>query len=131
MKEAFTLFDTDGDGKIAPSKLGILMRSLGGNMTQAQLKSIIVEEKLMVPFNFPRFLDLMAKHMKPKPFDRQLRNAFKVLNKEFTGLMSMADLRHILNSIGEKLKPFEFGDIVFKKSRIFTRQPPACKKMTH
>ncbi|OMO94115.1 hypothetical protein COLO4_16518 [Corchorus olitorius] len=26
MKEAFTLFDIDGEGKIAPSELGILMR---------------------------------------------------------------------------------------------------------
>ncbi|CAI9774987.1 unnamed protein product [Fraxinus pennsylvanica] len=85
MKEAFTLFDTDGDGKIAPSELGILMRSLGGNPTQAQLKSIIAEENLNSPFDFNRFLDLMSKHLKPEPFDRQLRDAFKVLDKDGTG----------------------------------------------
>ncbi|KAJ4712860.1 putative Calmodulin [Melia azedarach] len=110
MKEAFTLFDTDGDGKIAPSELGILMRSLGGNPTQAQLKSIISEEKLTAPFDFPRFLELMAKHMKPEPFDRQLRDAFKVLDKDSTGFVSVADLRHILTSIGEKLEPSEFDE---------------------
>ncbi|KAL2892689.1 putative calcium-binding protein CML13 [Bienertia sinuspersici] len=38
MKDVFTLFDTDNDGKITPSKLGILVHSLGGNPTQAQLK---------------------------------------------------------------------------------------------
>ncbi|KAF4360428.1 hypothetical protein F8388_001899 [Cannabis sativa] len=110
MKEAFTLFDTDGDGRIAPSELGILMRSLGGNPTQAQLKSIIAEEKLTAPFDFPRFLDLMAKHMKPEPFDRQLRDAFKVLDKECTGYVSVTELRHILTSIGEKLEPAEFDE---------------------
>ncbi|MBA0718661.1 hypothetical protein Golax_006394 [Gossypium laxum] len=110
MKEAFTLFDTDGDGKIAPSELGILMRSLGGNPTQAQLKAIIAEEKLTAPFDFPRFLDLMSKHMKPEPFDRQLRDAFKVLDKDNTGFVSVADLRHILTSIGEKLEPSEFDE---------------------
>ncbi|KAL5226592.1 hypothetical protein ABZP36_014857 [Zizania latifolia] len=31
MREAFSLVDTDGDGRIAPSELGVLMRSLGGN----------------------------------------------------------------------------------------------------
>ncbi|KAL3354883.1 hypothetical protein AABB24_019129 [Solanum stoloniferum] len=83
MKEAFTLFDTDGDGKISPSELGILMRSLGGNPTQAQLKSIIAEEKLTSPFDFNRFLELMSKHLKPEPFDRQLRDAFKLEPSEF------------------------------------------------
>ncbi|RXH97354.1 hypothetical protein DVH24_036022 [Malus domestica] len=110
MKEAFMLFDTDNDGKIAPSELGILMRSLGGNPTQAQLKSIVAEEKLTAPFNFPRFLELMAKHMKPEPFDRQLRDSFKVLDKDSTGFVSVSELRHILTNIGEKLEPSEFDE---------------------
>jgi calcium-binding protein CML len=110
MKEAFTLFDTDRDGRIAQSELGILMRSLGGNPTQAQLKSIIAKENLTVPFDFPRFLDLMAKHMKAEPFDRQLRDAFKVLDKDSMGYVSISELRHILTSIGEKLEPSEFDE---------------------
>ncbi|KAM7249520.1 hypothetical protein ACFE04_011901 [Oxalis oulophora] len=110
MREAFTLFDTDGDGKIAPSELGVLMRSLGDNPTQAQLKSIITDESLTAPFDFQRFLDLMSKHMKAEPFDRQLRDAFKVLDKDGTGDVAVADLRHILTSIGEKLEPKEFDE---------------------
>lgn len=110
MKEAFTLFDTDNDGRIAPSELGILMRSLGGNPTQAQLKAIVAEEKLTAPFDFPRFLELMSKHMKTEPFDKQLRDAFKVLDKDSTGFVSVSDLKHILTSIGEKLEPAEFDE---------------------
>lgn len=110
MKEAFTLFDSDGDGKIAPSELGILMRSLGGNPTQSQLKAIVAEEKLTQPFDFSRFLELMAKHLKTEPFDSQLRDAFKVLDKENTGYVAVSDLRHILTSIGEKLEPAEFDE---------------------
>ncbi|XP_058104631.1 probable calcium-binding protein CML13 [Magnolia sinica] len=110
MKEAFSLFDTDGDGRIAPSELGILMRSLGGNPTQAQLKGIVAQENLTSPFDFPRFLDLMKKHLKPEPFDRQLRDAFKVLDKDSTGSVSVPDLRHVLTSIGEKLEPSEFDE---------------------
>ncbi|VVB12034.1 unnamed protein product [Arabis nemorensis] len=110
MKEAFTLFDTDGDGKIAPSELGILMRSLGGNPTQAQLKSIATQENLSSPFDFDRLLDLMGKHLKTEPFDQQLRDAFKVLDKEGTGFVAVTDLKHILISIGEKLEPDEFDE---------------------
>ncbi|KAJ0566732.1 putative EF-hand domain-containing protein [Helianthus annuus] len=94
MKEAFTLFDTDGDGKIAPSKLGILMRSLGGNPTQVQLKPIISEEKLTSPFDFNRFTELMNKHLKPEPFDQKLRDAFKVIDKDGTGYVVVVDLKN-------------------------------------
>ncbi|GAA0171496.1 hypothetical protein Leryth_008389 [Lithospermum erythrorhizon] len=110
MKEAFSLFDTDSDGKISPSDLGILMRSLGGNPTQSQLKSIISDEKLTTPFDFTRFQDLMAKHLKLEPFDQKLRDAFKVLDKDGNGFVVVSDLRHILTSIGEKLEPAEFDE---------------------
>ncbi|TKY59441.1 calcium-binding protein CML13 [Spatholobus suberectus] len=67
--------------------------------------AIVAEENLTEPFDFPRFLDLMGKHMKVEPFDHQLRDAFKVLNKDSTSLVSVTELRHILTSISEKLKP--------------------------
>ncbi|XP_074337132.1 putative calcium-binding protein CML13 [Apium graveolens] len=107
MKEAFTLFDTDNDGKIAPSELGILMR---GNPTQAQLKTIIAEEKLTSPFDFNGFTDLMSKHLKPEPFDQKLRDAFKIIDKDVTGFVVVKDLKHILTSIGEKLEASEFDE---------------------
>ncbi|KAL7163134.1 hypothetical protein ACSBR2_039267 [Camellia fascicularis] len=62
VSEAFTLFDTDSDDKIVLLELGILMRFLCGNPTQAQLKSIVAKENLNSPFDFPRFLALMSKH---------------------------------------------------------------------
>ncbi|EXC03819.1 putative calcium-binding protein CML14 [Morus notabilis] len=48
--------------------------------------------------------------MKLEPFDHQLHDAFKVLDKDATGFVSLAELRHILTSIGEKLEPAEFGE---------------------
>ncbi|KAL5054570.1 hypothetical protein RYX36_035252, partial [Vicia faba] len=56
------------------------------------------------------FLDLMSKHMKPEPCGRQLRDAFKVLEKDFTRFVSVDELRHILTSINEKLEPTEFDE---------------------
>ena len=87
MKGAFTLFDTDGDGKIAPLELVLLRWFLGGNLAQAQLKSIFTEDNLTLPLDLNRFLDLMSKRMKPEPCSRQLRNAFKILDKDFIARM--------------------------------------------
>ncbi|EMS61682.1 putative calcium-binding protein CML7 [Triticum urartu] len=138
MREAFSLFDTDGDGRIAPSELGVLMRSLGGNPTQAQLRDITAQEKLTAPFDFKRFLELMRAHLRPEPFDRPLRDAFRVLDKDASGTVSVADLRHVLTSIGEKLEPHEFDEWIREVDvaadgtiryddfirRIVAKQPP-------
>jgi len=40
-KEAFSLFDKNGDGLISSNELGIVMRSLGQNPTDAELHDMI------------------------------------------------------------------------------------------
>merc|ERR1711988_1445790 len=47
-KEAFSLFDEDGDGTITTKELGTVMRSLGQNPTEAELHHVMTNlgEKL-------------------------------------------------------------------------------------
>ena len=42
-KEAFGLFDKDGDGYITTKELGTVMRSLGQNPTESELTDMIQE----------------------------------------------------------------------------------------
>uniref|UniRef100_A0A2K6S4I3 EF-hand domain-containing protein n=1 Tax=Saimiri boliviensis boliviensis TaxID=39432 RepID=A0A2K6S4I3_SAIBB len=42
-KEAFSLFDKDGDGTITTKELGTVMGSLGQNPTEAELQDVINE----------------------------------------------------------------------------------------
>ena len=42
-KEAFQLFDKDGDGTISTRELGTVMRSLGQSPTAAELQDMIIE----------------------------------------------------------------------------------------
>ena len=42
-KEAFSLFDKDGDGTITTKELGTVMRSLGQNPNETELQHMIKE----------------------------------------------------------------------------------------
>merc|ERR1712216_818268 len=49
-KEAFSLFDKDGDGTITTKELGTVMRSLGQNPTEAELQVI----PFLIPSHSPK-----------------------------------------------------------------------------
>ena len=41
LKEAFSLFDKDGNGTIAANQLGTVMRSVGQGPTETELQSLV------------------------------------------------------------------------------------------
>jgi len=60
-KEAFSLFDKNADGTISSKELGIVMRSLGQNPTEAELQDMINEVDADGIYTFLFFCDVYAK----------------------------------------------------------------------
>lgn len=113
-KEAFSLFDKDGDGCITTNELGTVMRSLGPNPTEAEVREMIneVDADGSGTIDFPEFLNLMARKMKYTVSEEELKEAFKVFDKDQDGLISASELRHIMTSLGEKLTDEEVDEMI-------------------
>ncbi|CAN6577752.1 unnamed protein product [Malus baccata var. baccata] len=113
-KEAFCLFDKDGDGCITTKELGTVMRSLGQNPTEAELQDMIseVDADQNGTIDFSEFLNLMARKMKDTDSEEELKEAFKVFDKDQNGFISAAELRHVMANLGEKLTDEEVSEMI-------------------
>ena len=113
-KEAFSLFDKDGDGTITTKELGTVMRSLGQNPTEAELQDMIneVDADGNGTIDFPEFLTMMARKMKDTDNEDEIREAFRVFDKDGNGFISAAELRHVMTNLGEKLTDEEVDEMI-------------------
>ncbi|KAG5645669.1 hypothetical protein DXG03_005507 [Asterophora parasitica] len=113
-KEAFSLFDKDGDGTITTKELGTVMRSLGQNPTEAELQDMIneVDADGNGTIDFPEFLTMMARKMRDTDSEEEIKEAFKVFDKDGNGYISAAELRHVMTNLGEKLSDNEVDEMI-------------------
>lgn len=109
------------------------MRSLGQNPSESELQDMIneVDSDNNGTIDFPgmapqrrelcflftdrpdtEFLTMMARKMKDTDSEEEIREAFKVFDRDNNGFISAAELRHVMTSIGEKLTDDEVDEMI-------------------
>eukprot|EP00768_Dysnectes_brevis_P007223 gnl/Dysnectes_brevis/601_a663_4723.p3 GENE.gnl/Dysnectes_brevis/601_a663_4723~~gnl/Dysnectes_brevis/601_a663_4723.p3 ORF type:complete len:159 (+),score=67.20 gnl/Dysnectes_brevis/601_a663_4723:1363-1839(+) len=113
-KEAFNLFDKNGDGSITTLELGTVMRSLGQNPTEAELADLInsVDTDGNGVISFVEFIKLMVSRTRNADSEEELKEAFRVFDRNGDGYINAAELRHVMTHIGEKLDEDEVDDLI-------------------
>jgi calmodulin len=113
-KEAFLIFDKDGDGSISIKELATVMRSLGQSPTEQELQNMIdeVDEDGIGTIDFKEFLGLMAKKMEDKDSENDLVDAFKGFDIDGNCFISALELKYVLANTGEKLSEEEIEEII-------------------
>ena len=114
MKEAFALFDKDGDGKITTRELGTVMRSLGQNPTEDELQDMLNNADIdgNGTIDFHEFLAMMAPKISDEDSEEDIRKAFRTFDKDGNGFISAAELRHVMTNLGEKLTDEEVDQMI-------------------
>ena len=82
-REAFLVFDKDGDGTITTKELGTVMRNLGQNPSKDELEEMVnsVDDDGTGSIEFPEFLLLMSRKMKDTGVEDEIKEAFKLFDK--------------------------------------------------
>jgi len=118
-REAFRLFDKDGDGSITQEELGRVMRSLGQFAREEELQQMLHEVDIDGDGNvsFEEFVEIVsnmgaATDRTADQEEKELRDAFRVFDKHNRGYISASDLRAVLQCLGEDLSEEEIEDMI-------------------
>ena len=118
-RRAFAVYGKEKDGKILPDHLGTVIRCLGQNPTEAQLRDMKneVDAESKGTIEFHEFLTMMQRQKDYVDSEDEVMEAFRVFDKNGAGFVSAAELRGILTSLGEKLTEEEVDEL-FKEGEI-------------
>jgi len=116
-KETFNLFDDVGDGKIDGTQIGTVARALGLKPTQAQVVKAAGQEFKRPGekrFSMEEFLPIYEQLSKEKEVGSyaDFMEGLRVFDKDESGKILVAELRHALLALGERLTVEEADEIV-------------------
>eukprot|EP01029_Cantina_marsupialis_P027956 TRINITY_DN774228_c0_g1_i1.p1 TRINITY_DN774228_c0_g1~~TRINITY_DN774228_c0_g1_i1.p1 ORF type:complete len:152 (+),score=38.61 TRINITY_DN774228_c0_g1_i1:137-592(+) len=102
-KEAFMLFDKDGDGTITTQELGIVLQSLGQHCSEAELKDMIteVDSDGNGTVDFPEFLTMIFRLMKESYSETEIYEAFRIFDTDGNGVIEGSDVYKVMTDLGE------------------------------
>lgn len=115
IRRCFSIFDKRGDMKIEPDKVIDVLRSLGLNpisddVTQCLEASDLLHKRI----DFETFFAIFQ-HASKEPaigsFD-DIVEGLKTMDRDQTGMVSAAELRHMLINIADKMTEQQVHDII-------------------
>jgi len=132
-KVCFNKFDTSGKHMVEAHEIGSLIRAAGLNPTLKEISKIIawLSESRMIRFLFiisvkplkkffleiesftlKQFVKLLGGIWEVKDEAKELQDAFKVIDKDDMGYLSVEQLREVLAGFGEKFDDEEFKEFI-------------------
>jgi len=113
-QEAFGIFDQKGDGKIQVTQIGEVLRALGQNPTEADVKRLSHQHRPDERISFEQFLPILQTISRQRPVDTadDFIEGLRHFDKDGNGYISSAELRHLMTHLGEKLTDDEVEQLL-------------------
>jgi len=124
LKEAFAQFDKDGDGSVSIRELGSVMRTTGQNLTEAELQEMIneVDCDKSGTIDIDEFIQMMGRKHQVPDTEEEIKEAFKVFDRNQNGFVSPDELREVMADLKETLTEDEVAEL-FKEADVVDGKP--------
>merc|ERR1711862_963923 len=110
LKEAFAMFDTDGNGTIEDKELREVMRSLGQNPTAGEVREMMlsVDVNRNGVIDFEEFLQVMkSRGLGYQDPEKELRDAFNFFDIDDSGSIDPDELKLLMLYLGQNVSENE------------------------
>ena len=114
LKEAFSLFDTDGSGSIDAKELKAAMRALGFQVKKADVRKMIadIDKDESGTIDFQEFVDMMTGKMSERDGKEEIAKVFALFDHEGQGKISFRDLKRVVTELGESISDEEMREMI-------------------
>jgi calmodulin len=91
-----------------------VMRSLGLNPTNKEITDLIaeVDKNGNQRLDFQEFVTFMSKHWHERDQEAELREAFRLFDRDNSGYITINELKQVMLNMGEKLNQEELEDMM-------------------
>lgn len=117
LRKAFDMFDKDKKGVIHTNMVSTILRTMGQTFEERDLKDIIeeIDTDGSGELEFDEFLTLAARFLveeDTEAMQEELREAFRLYDKEGNGYINVSDLREILRALEDNMSEDELDEMI-------------------
>jgi calmodulin len=101
-RQAFDIIDRNGDGVITVDDLATVFRAVGQSPNHTELQDMIreVDADGNDNIDFTEFLALMSRQMRQSDIEEELKQTFRVFDRDNDGFITAGELRTLLINLG-------------------------------
>ncbi|KAJ3071187.1 hypothetical protein HDU98_005704 [Podochytrium sp. JEL0797] len=113
-KSAFASFDRDHDNSISARDLSAALKSLGHNLTDAEIAAWIAEADTEGhgSVSFAAFMQMAGRNFRDVQAEEEMKEAFKVIDTNGDGFIDHAELKASMAAQGDNLTEEEVNEII-------------------
>ena len=117
-RDTFLLYDKIGDGKVELYDVGDILRALGLNPAQFEIERVLSdvaptgETRITFEEFAPLYQTLKGKTKSSAFQSEDFADIFRIYDRDNNGMVRVAEVRHLLTSLGEQLKMDEVDILV-------------------